>query len=224
MSRKNIQILIYYFCFTIPIYLYYKIAIKTITQTAIIECLNSPERSKIKDVIKSQTDIVQEKAVEQHSSFVKSAKKGMSPDLDNVNKVIANCCHPLPGDNVVTYLPVKGVYEVHRTNCPKAIELMSRFSNQLIHWTWTNRRLETYKSGLKISGIDRQNMLFDIIRVISQDLQFEIIAFHIDSSGQIFECYIVLKVRDIVDIDNLSTEIRKITGINSVSRMTSFKE
>lgn len=224
MSRKNIQILMDYFGFTSPIDLYYKIAIKAITQSAIIECLNSPERSKIKDVIKSKTDIIQEKATEQHILMIKNAKKGVIPDLDNVNKSIAACCHPLPGDNVVTHLPIDGVYEVHRTNCPKAIELMSRFSNQLIHWTWTNRRLETYKSGLKISGIDRQNMLFDIIRLISQDLNFEIIAFHIDSSGQIFECYIVLNVHDIVDIDNLSTEIRKITGINSVSRMASFKE
>ena len=65
------------------------------------------------------------------------------PDLDDMEFSISHCCHALPGDDIVAYAPNGGVLQVHRTNCPEAIELMTRYADRLVYarcrWSrWTS--------------------------------------------------------------------------------------
>lgn len=224
-NRKNLLQFMGYFSIKSHIDLYYKVASGKISPDHVRECcVNHKSRAEEQAAVSTVEGAETPETGSGHVELIRLAKTGEAPDLDDVPKVLARCCHPLPGDDVVTHTPVNGVYEVHRTNCPRAIELMSRFSNQLIHWKWSNRQLHNFVTGLKIVGIDRRGMLLDIIRVISEQLNFNISSVHIDSSGEVFECFIVLRLHDVVDMVKLSEEMKKIQGITSATRLNTFAE
>lgn len=150
------------------------------------------------------------------------SKHAIVHDMDDLSFAIATCCHPLPGDEIIAYTPDADRWIVHRTNCPEAIELMARLSSRVIHASWSNKHLNTYLGGLKISGFDRKSMISDIIRVISDDMHFNVRSFHIDTSGELFEAYLSFFIHDTVDINLVVEQIKKIEGVSAASRMLKF--
>ena len=82
--------------------------------------------------------------------------------------------------------------------------------------------MNTFLGGIKISGFDRKNMISDIIRVISDEMRFNIRSFHIDTSGELFEAYISFFIHDTLDINRTIEHIKHIEGISSTSRMLRF--
>jgi GTP diphosphokinase / guanosine-3',5'-bis(diphosphate) 3'-diphosphatase len=150
------------------------------------------------------------------------SKQGAAIDIDDLNFGIATCCHPIPGDEIIAYTPDSSRWIIHRTNCPEAIELMARLSSRVIHANWSNRHLNTYLGGLKISGFDRKSMISDIIRVISDDMHFNVRSFHIDTSGELFEAYLSFFIHDILDINRVIERIKQIEGVSSAARMMKF--
>jgi GTP pyrophosphokinase len=143
-------------------------------------------------------------------------------DMDDLNFGIATCCHPLPGDEIIAYTPDGSRWVVHRTNCPEAIELMARLSARIIHANWSNKHMNTYLGGLKISGFDRKSMISDIIHVISNEMHFNVRSFHIDTSGELFEAYLSFFIHDTLDINRVVERIKKIEGVSATSRMLKF--
>ncbi|MBK7172816.1 MAG: bifunctional (p)ppGpp synthetase/guanosine-3',5'-bis(diphosphate) 3'-pyrophosphohydrolase [Bacteroidales bacterium] len=143
-------------------------------------------------------------------------------DLDNLEFTIAHCCHALPGDDIVGYAPNGSTLQVHRTNCPEAIELMSRYANRMVFAKWSNRNMNTFMAGIKATGIDRKSMIFDIIQVISEKLGLNIRSFHIETTGDIFEAHINLYVHDTIDMNKLSEELKHVNGISTANRIFKF--
>jgi len=150
------------------------------------------------------------------------AKQGVKYDLDEFNFGIATCCHPLPGDEIIAFTPDGVNRIVHRTNCNEAIELMTRHANRIIHASWSNKSMSTFLGGIKISGFDRKSMISDIIRVISDEMHFNVRSFHIDTSGDLFEAYISLFIHDTLDINRTVERLKQIDGVSTTSRMLRF--
>jgi len=82
--------------------------------------------------------------------------------------------------------------------------------------------MNTYLGGLKISGFDRKSMISDIIRVISDEMHFNVRSFHIDTSGELFEAYLSFFIHDTLDINRVVERIKKIEGVSATSRMLKF--
>ncbi|HNW53311.1 MAG TPA: TGS domain-containing protein, partial [Bacteroidales bacterium] len=150
------------------------------------------------------------------------SKQSVVYDMDDLNFGIATCCHPLPGDEIIAFTPDGTRWVIHRTNCPEAIELMARMSSRIIHANWSNKHLNTYLGGLKISGFDRKSMISDIIRVISDEMHFNVRSFHIDTSGDLFEAYLSFFIHDTLDINRVVEQIKQIEGVSAASRMMKF--
>ena len=150
------------------------------------------------------------------------SKQAVAYNMDDLNFGIATCCHPLPGDEIIAYTPDGDHWIVHRTNCVEAIELMARFANRIIHASWSNKQMNMFLGGVKISGFDRKSMISDIINVISNEMHFNIRSFHIDTSGELYEAYISFFVHDSVDINRTVERIKQIDGVSAASRMIKF--
>jgi GTP pyrophosphokinase len=147
---------------------------------------------------------------------------GVLLELDEHEFTVSHCCHALPGDDVVAYTPAFGPLQVHRTNCPEAIELMTRFAKRMVSTKWSNRYQQTFLAGIKVTGIDRKNMIFDIIQVISETLLLNIRSFHIETAGDIFEANISLFVHDTIDISRLAESLKTINGVSTAIRIYRF--
>jgi GTP pyrophosphokinase len=150
------------------------------------------------------------------------SKQAVAYNMDDLNFGIATCCHPLPGDEIIAYTPDGDHWIVHRTNCVEAIELMARFANRIIHASWSNKQMNMFLGGVKISGFDRKSMISDIINVISNEMHFNIRSFHIDTSGELYEAYLSFFVHDSLDINRTVERIKQIDGVSAASRMIKF--
>ena len=221
-SRINISQFTEYMGFNAQSELFYKVAQDEIGLSDLRECCLEHDALR-KEVLDHTHEQIALLPLEKDAGNIpKPDRPAVMPDLDDMEFSISHCCHALPGDDIVAYAPNGGVLQVHRTNCPEAIELMTRYADRLVYARWTNRYLNTFLAGIKTTGIDRKSMIFDIIQVISEKLGLNIRSFHIETSGDIFESYISLYVHDSIDISRLSEELKTINGISTAVRMYRF--
>jgi GTP diphosphokinase / guanosine-3',5'-bis(diphosphate) 3'-diphosphatase len=218
-SKSNIGRFSEYMGFTSPADLFYKVFQDEISADKLLNFiqLENDELRSRKTPATSDPDNTNPK-----SPVKLKSKTSVKYDLDEFNFAIATCCHPLPGDEIIAYTPDGVNRIVHRTNCHEAIELMTRFSNRIIHASWNNKAMNTYLGGIKISGFDRKSMISDIIRVISEEMHFNARSFHIDTSGELFEAYISIFIHDTVDLNRTVERIKQIDGVSAASRMLRF--
>ena len=52
--------------------------------------------------------------------------------IDEERFVIAKCCNPIPGDNVLGYQKDEETIIIHKTSCPNAIKLNSSFADRIV--------------------------------------------------------------------------------------------
>jgi guanosine-3',5'-bis(diphosphate) 3'-pyrophosphohydrolase len=78
----------------------------------------------------------------------------------------ANCCHPLPGDDIIGYLsPGKGIV-VHRTECPNVAELR-KSPERYVAIEWDRDVQGDYRAELRIEVINRPGVLATVAAAIA---------------------------------------------------------
>lgn len=141
----------------------------------------------------------------------------------NINQLgyeIATCCNPIPGDDVfgLDLAPNKPI-EIHRTKCPKALEMIASFGNRVVKIDWKNQESISFLAGIKISGLDKLGMINDISKIISSELNLNIKSFHMEAKNGLTEGEVVLYVRDTHTLNHLLSDLHKIDGIKKVNRV-----
>lgn len=136
---------------------------------------------------------------------------------------IAECCCPIPGDDILGFLDETGVYVVHKRQCPVAMKLKSSFGNQIVTASWETHRVLSFPATLEVKGIDRMGILSEITNVISGMLKINISRLTIESDEGLFTSTITVFVRDVEDMNNLCMNISKIKDVNSVERVATDK-
>lgn len=135
--------------------------------------------------------------------------------------VIASCCNPLPGDNVVGFKdPTTGRIIVHKSTCNELNRLASLFGKHIIREGihWSQHKAVSYLSTIELRGIDRMGLLSEISRVVSDDFSINIREVSIRSHDGIFEGKLSIYVQDADSLNALMDKFRHIKGIESVKR------
>ncbi len=136
--------------------------------------------------------------------------------------VMAECCEPIPGDNVVGYRDTqRGVIVVHKSTCDKLIKLAAQFGENIVkeEIKWSQQKAVSYLATVEIQGIDRPGVVLDITRLITSDFSINMRTIHFHSHDGIFEGTISLYVKDIVSLNTLLDNIRRVKGVDTVKRM-----
>ena len=217
-SKGNINRLCEYMKLTSPIDLFYEAYKDNILQDSILQCFVLNENEPL--TVKPETE--NKKAVTEYLPVTpaeRKAKQSIIHDLDKLSYIPVGCCNPLPGDEVIAYAPDGVTYHVHRINCGKAIELMSRFANKVLHARWQNNQNKGFRAGLKINGFDRRNMIYDIIRVIDSEMHFEIKLFNIATIGELFEARLIVEVHSLSELEQAILKIKSIESVSNAARL-----
>lgn len=150
-------------------------------------------------------------------------KKNEVGDEDGESQkfMIAECCNPIPGDNITGYRdPRTGAIVVHKTECPELISLGSQQGQNLVsNIKWSSYKAESYLSELQLRGIDRVGILRDLVQVITIERNINIRELQIQSHDGIFDGKISLYVPDTDSLNALMENINKIKGIDKVERL-----
>ena len=154
-------------------------------------------------------------------SQIDRKKTHILEESDFQNKYIAaSCCNPVPGDEVLGFIRDDGRLEIHKRSCNQALTIKTRFGDRIISCSWAGHKSFSFPSTITIKGIDRMGILNDITRVITNDFSINIRKLVLDTTGGVFEGSIEVIIHNLDDINQLSSHLMKIKGIESVKRAT----
>ena len=134
---------------------------------------------------------------------------------------IADCCKPIPGDKVVGYrAPATGRIIVHKATCDELNRLAAQYGKNIVkeEIKWSQHKAMSYLVTLELRGIDRQGLLLDLAKVVSDDFNINIREVNIHSHDGIFEGNVSLYVKDAESLSAVMDKMRKIKGIETIKR------
>ena len=155
----------------------------------------------------------------------REATDGADADFEQPQFVIAPCCNPIPGDEVVGYKnPDTHKVDVHKKSCNELIKLASQHGNNLTPVAWSSHKAMSYLTILELRGIDRVGILMELSQVITGELNTNIRELRLQSHDGIFEGSISLYVKDLKDLKLIMEKVGKIKGVEKITRVENLKE
>ena len=134
--------------------------------------------------------------------------------LDDVLVRLAQCCTPVPGDEIIGFVTRGRGVSVHRADCANAVSLMSNEPTRLIEVDWDDERPATiFRVGVEVVALDRSKLFRDVANALA-DHQVNIVA-----SETVTGSDRVAKMRfefEMADPGHLNSVLRTIRSIDSV--------
>ncbi|HQW91738.1 MAG TPA: RelA/SpoT family protein [Ferruginibacter sp.] len=137
---------------------------------------------------------------------------------DKIQYTLANCCKPIPGDDVFGFVTTGEGLKIHRTNCPNATRLLANYGHRVVKTKWAKNKEISFLTGLKIIGLDDVGVIHKITNLISGELKFNISAMTIEAKEGIFEGNVKIFVHDKEELDELVDRLNAMSGIERVDR------
>ena len=109
---------------------------------------------------------------------------------------------------------------IHRADCPNLLH-MSTEPGRRVGIDWQAGDDEDFIVRLQITGEDRKGMLADLTAAIT-DTGTNIQSAELKSSNFEFTGTFVVEVRDLKHLNRIITALKKISGVEKVTRMESF--
>ena len=132
--------------------------------------------------------------------------------------ILADCCKPILGDEIVGYATRDGSVSIHRIDCSQ-LHLSSPNQECLVSVIWGNISNFSFSTELIVKTDDRRNMVA-VISTAVQNAGFNLQGFSggiSDQSVGIF--YMALRVKDRNQLNELISSIRKLSGVLTVARV-----
>ena len=219
LDEKTINQLVVYFKIKTSLDLFYRVGAGIIDNKKIKEFATSRNnmivsffKNKLRKPSKPE-DIHKEEITAKYDQLV------FGKDDDKLDYKIAVCCNPIPGDKVFGFITVTDGIKIHKKNCPNALQLQSNFSYRIINAKWIDSSQSDFKTELLISGIDTIGLVNEVTRIISNTHNINMISVHFESNDGVFNGNIIVVVKNITILDNLVKNIKKINGIDKVTRV-----
>ena len=133
--------------------------------------------------------------------------------------IMAECCHPIPGDDALGYVDENDRIIIHKRQCPVAAKLKSSYGNRILATEWDTHKELSFLVYIYIKGIDSMGLLNEVTQVISRQLNVNIRKLTIETEDGIFEGKIQLWVHDVDDVKTICNNLKKIQNIKQVSRV-----
>jgi len=134
------------------------------------------------------------------------------------NYLIARCCNPIPGDDVVGFLNDDNKVIVHKMDCSTLARLKASYGSRLLQTQWEDHG-DTFQATIHIEGIDQKGILQSIVNIISTNMSINMKRMNVTSDQGVFNCDLDVLISDASVVTNLCREIKKIKGVNTATRM-----
>src|SRR5688572_724243 len=217
-NQHNIDELVQWYKLQSHLDLFYQVAVKNIDLKDIKDFKVTGDRIEAPRPVK-----ILEPKPEYNPQQQSTAKKDteliiFGESSDRIVYNLANCCKPIPGDDVFGFITTGKGLTIHRTNCPNAAKLLASYGHRVVKTKWAKNKEISFLTGIKIVGMDDVGVVNKITTLISGDLRINISALTIESTEGLFEGSIKLYVHDREELDQLVQRLKDLPGIESVER------
>lgn len=175
-------------------------------------------KKKIEDGEKSDLKKNQKSKIDRKKPFV------LKENQDNVSFSLAKCCNPIPGDEVLGYLSGDDHVIIHKTDCPVLDKYISNQGEKVISAQWTKFKKQSYLTRLVLEGFDRVGIVNQVTNIISNENNINMRSVKFDTTDGIFKGELFLYIHNTDDLNNLISQLKKIKGIENVSRIKNLND
>lgn len=225
MNAQNIGELVSYFKKPSALDVYYAIAVGNIDLKELKEFSVSGDKlippskhPEPRPVILSNEDIQRQKPPKGQELII------FGESSDKILYKLAQCCQPIPGDDVFGFITAGEGLKIHRADCPNAARLLSHYGHRVVKTKWAKNKEISFLSGVRITGLDDVGVIRKITNIISDSLNMNMRSISIDSQDGIFEGTIMVYVHDREEFDSLCRELGSLDGIITVERLEAAPE
>ncbi|MGN6531030.1 MAG: RelA/SpoT family protein [Ginsengibacter sp.] len=216
MNQANVEEITNFYKLNSSLDLFYDIAVKKTDLRELKDFQVLGDKISAPKIIKPP---VEEKGL----SVLKKDKKDneliiFGESSDKIMYSLANCCKPIPGDDVFGFVTQGEGLKIHRTNCPNAARLLSNYGHRVVKTKWVNNKEISFLTGIKIIGLDDVGVINKITNLISGTLKININALTIEAKEGLFEGNVKVYVHDKDELDDLVSNLLALPGIESVER------
>ena len=209
-----IQKLINHYGFKTAQDLYYMIDTGKIELLEIKEILQEPDPS----VSRTVQSPVPEKEIKATIGSQFTDYLLIEDKVEGLDYRLAKCCNPVFGDSIFGFITISEGIKIHRTGCPNAHNLMSKYPYRVIAARWSEAKTGTsFITSIKISGVEQIGIVNRISEVIS-DFTITVRNFSYSMENSMFEGTISLLVPNNDVLYAFMKKIQSIKGILKVVR------
>lgn len=176
------------------------------------------EDERVKGPVTAEEE-VQEIYFEEARNVV-AHRKGLiiNGDLTDIKYTYAQCCSPIPGDDVVGFVSRTGDVKIHRTNCKNALHLLHNDPDRMVNVSWAKLSDAQFLSAVKVIGEDRVGMISDITNAISKGMKTNMKSINVSSDSGMFEGILIVYVESTDHLERVIQRLQKVEGVKSVFR------
>ena len=131
---------------------------------------------------------------------------------------VSTCCNPIPGDDVIAFSFPGEPLQIHRSNCPKAIQLSSRFGNNIVKAKWQPKSEIAFLADLKITALDSAGLLNRMTNLLSNEMKLNLHLLHMEAKQDVVEATISIYVHNTKELDDLIAKLGQLKEIQKVVR------
>lgn len=217
LNEKVVNELVLYFKLKTSLDLFYRVGIGTIDNQKIKEFATT--RSNVfMNFIKNKIRRGNIKEVDKDEITTKYDLIVFGKDSEKLEYKLANCCNPIPGDDVFGFITVNEGIKVHKKNCPNALQLQSNYAYRIMPAKWIDSSQEEFKAVIKLSGIDNIGVVNRVTQIISNNMHLAIYNMNFDTHDGVFTGKITVGVKNKDILKNVIQNLSKINGIDKVTR------
>jgi GTP pyrophosphokinase len=218
-NQHNIDVLTAFYKLSSSLDLFYQVAVKNIDLKELKDFHLLGDRLEAPKPLRPAL----EQKTELHSGPLPSARKDaeliiFGESSDRIVYTLANCCKPIPGDDVFGFVSTGKGLTIHRTNCPNAAKLLSNYGHRVVKTKWAKNKEISFLTGIRIVGLDDVGVVNKITNLISGELKLNINAITIEAKEGMFEGNIKIYVHDKEELDELVRRLKQLSGIHAVDR------
>ncbi|WP_334111556.1 RelA/SpoT family protein [Paucihalobacter sp.] len=220
LNEKSVNEMVTYFKLSTSQDLFYRVGNGSIDNTMLKSFVASRSsafvsylKSKISRKPEVPKDIDRDEITSKYDMLV------FGKDEQKLDYKIANCCNPIPGDEVFGFLTINEGIKVHKKTCPNALSLQSNYAYRIMQAKWIDSSQQEYTSQITLSGIDNLGLVNEITKLISQNMHVNMKSLSFDSDDGVFNGKITVVVKNINMLKKLIDNLKKINGIHKVTRV-----
>jgi len=139
--------------------------------------------------------------------------------VGNLLSYMANCCKPVPGDDIIGFITQGHGVSVHRPDCTNILNLEHDKQKQLISVEWADYDDQTFEINLAIEAINRTGLLKDITSILS-DLKVSVISIQtlLNKDTQAVDIQAMIEIKDLEQLQKVTDKIMQLPNVVKVYR------
>lgn len=157
---------------------------------------------------------------ERYSTNEAVAQAGIVLDgTENAVVRFAPCCRPVPGDSIVGYLGRGVGLIVHAANCPVAMKLKQKDTEQFISVEWSDEPLRAFETGVLVTVTNGKGVLARVAAAFAAaEADITFIGMDDEATQEIADLRFIVAVRDTNQLENALQNLRRSPAVLKAER------